>query len=320
MPDVDGGHGFLTALLPLNTAPCLRTDGAVTSPAHAVRELLASLPTAQHSAVFAASGLQSPFARSRTTHFARFAVIDAPAFNGSVRQDAVRASLPGGVDPLAEPAVDRLPRPYLMVFADFDIPPPERGAPDPQRSLRLYLEGLWPETCELWSAVLAHCDAAGEVRTPQGFAAYVLERRVETTQPFNDYAVVGAAAGGPPAILVPLALAVAAGVAAAVGVRAVIGSGAVGWTLALVLGAAVSVAVGVLAVVRWGRRSAPWGGGTDLATVLKALHLQAAFARFAIDHQGASAADLHHDFCAFVRTMRPTDLDAPTQAPGVVPR
>lgn len=319
MPDIDGGHGFLTALLPLNIAPCRRTDGTVTSPAHAVRELLASTPTAQHSPACTASGAQSPFARSRTTHFARFAVIDAPAFDGRDRQDALRASLPGGADPLAEPVVDQLARPYLLFFADFDRPSPEPGTPDPQRPLRTYLEGLWTETSELWSALLDHLDAAPAVRGPQSFAGYVLARRVETTMPFNDYGTAAPAAGMPP-IAIPLAIAALAGLAAGNLMRAVLGSGVLSFVAAALFGAAVLTGVAVWAVGRWGRRPAPWSGGTDLATVLKSLHLQAAFARFAADHQGATADALHHDFLAFVRDFRPTNLTGPTQAPGVVPR
>ena len=90
MPNIDGPHGFLTALLPLHTEPCPHPKhGGLTSPAHAVREILASLPTAQHSLACTASGQQSPFARSPTTHFARFAVIDDPAFNGRDPHDAI---------------------------------------------------------------------------------------------------------------------------------------------------------------------------------------------------------------------------------------
>ena len=322
MPDLDGAHGFLTVLMPLNVAPCERADLTITSPAHAVRELLAALPTAQHSPVCAASGRQSPFARSGTTHFARFAVLDAPAFNGRERQDAVRASLPGGADPLADPSVDQLSRPYLMFFADFDRQGPA-ARPDPRAPAQAYLEGLWTEAPELWSALLDHCDAAPGAgsRTARSFGAYMLARRVETTMPFNDYGV-GAASptGGAPPIAAPLALAVAIGLFAAGLARALLGGGVAGWLLAGLLGLSALAGSAAWAIARWGRRSAPWSGGTDLATVLKSLHLQAAFARFVIDHQGASDDALHADFLAFAQAQRPADLEGPTQAPGIVPQ
>lgn len=318
MPDIDGAHGFLTALLPLNVAPCRRVDGTTTSPAHAIRELLARVPTARHSPVCAASNAQSPFARSAVTHFARFAVIDAPAFNGRARDNAIRVALPGGVDPLTEPRVDGFPRPYLLFCADFDIGP--GAASDPKRAIRTYLESLWQESPELWSAILDHCDAATGVASTDRFAAYVQSCSVETTMPFNDYGVTSAQRPVAPPIAAPLAWGVAAGLITFALARVlVLHTGLAGWLLAILLGVVVLAGVASVLIVCAGRRSTPRAEGTSLAAILKALYLQAAFARFVIAHQRVAPDVLLNDFKAFVAAVRPSDLADPTQAPGVVP-
>jgi hypothetical protein len=317
MPDIDGGHGFLTALLPLNVEPCRRIDGTTTSPAHAVRELLARLPTAQHSPACLANGAQSPFARSSVTHFARFAVIDTPAFNGHARRDAIRASLPGGADPLAEPQIDQFCRPYLLFCADFDVV--QSQAQRPELSVRTYLESLWMEAPEPWPALLDHCDAATDITDATRFADYVQRRSVETTMPFNDYNVAPAASRKTGAsILQPIAIGVAAGLGTFALFHILLPRS--GWLLAMLCAIVVLAVVADVAIVRKGSVSTPWSAGTDLATVLKALYLQAAFARFAVAHQGVAPDILLSDFRGFLAAMRPSDLAGPTQAPGVVPQ
>ena len=74
-----------------------------------------------------------------------------------------------------------------------------------------------------------------------------------------------------------------------------------------------------------GGKPFPSGADSDLPTVLKALHLQRTFTRFAIDSQmqaagtdAASAQKLYDDFATFVAANKPNDIDAPTQAPGVI--
>ena len=62
----------------------------------------------------------------------------------------------------------------------------------------------------------------------------------------------------------------------------------------------------------------PFPDGAKLPEVLKALYLQQQFARFAIDTQGKSDADLHAAFGAFVARHGPGDLAGPTQPPGVI--
>ena len=74
-----------------------------------------------------------------------------------------------------------------------------------------------------------------------------------------------------------------------------------------------------------GRKPFPAAPDSDLPTVLKSLHLQRAFTRFAIDSQmqaagpdAASAQQLYDEFAAFVAANKPDDLHDPTQAPGVI--
>ena len=52
--------------------------------------------------------------------------------------------------------------------------------------------------------------------------------------------------------------------------------------------------------------------------MLKALYLQQKFVRFALDNQGADPQQLHASFGRFIAEQRPSDLQHPTQAPGVV--
>src|SRR4051794_34653271 len=74
MPNLDGGHYFYTGLFPVRLDSVQRPDGSYTVHSHLLREALSSLPNFSE-----ASGAvrTSPFARCRSTHFARLAVIDA---------------------------------------------------------------------------------------------------------------------------------------------------------------------------------------------------------------------------------------------------
>lgn len=92
MPNFDGGHYFLTALLPIG-GPDIEV-AAVPSPAHRVREALSVLPKERQTPSSVGTGrdrdLNSPFARSPRTHFARFVVIDDVVFNGREAVNALR--------------------------------------------------------------------------------------------------------------------------------------------------------------------------------------------------------------------------------------
>jgi hypothetical protein len=74
-----------------------------------------------------------------------------------------------------------------------------------------------------------------------------------------------------------------------------------------------------------GAKPFPAAPDSNLPTVLKALHLQRAFARFAIDSQmlavgtdTSSAQKLYDEFAMFLAVNKPNDLGDPTQKPGVI--
>ena len=116
MPNLDGGHYFYTGLFPVRLDSVQRPDGSYTVPSHLLREALASLPNFSE-----ASGAirTSPFARCRSTHFVRLAVIDQPEFNGRDPVDALLQAAKG-IDLLAHQPVDHFSRAWLMFAADFD--------------------------------------------------------------------------------------------------------------------------------------------------------------------------------------------------------
>ncbi len=243
-------------------------------------------------------------------------MIDAPAFNGRDTRDAILTSLNIGPGLMQAPAVDVLERPYLLFCADFDI---VHGAP--VEAARAYLRDLCAKTPEVWFALLAHCEDFRAHKATDDAADYIFDCRVETTMPFNDYAVDAAAKPSVPAIVLPVGLGVVAGIGTGCLVfRLAPGPHVLfGWCAALLAGGLVA-AIAIVALINvFGRRSTPWAAGTDLRTVLKALRLQADFADFALAHQGEAATDLQAAFKAFLQVSRPGDLDGPTQSPGVVP-
>src|SRR3569832_1563792 len=76
MPTFDGGHCFLTALIPIETTDVDDRGGWKSSHVQMVREALAVLPTAHQSAVTETLHCNSPFAKCTKTHFARLVVLD----------------------------------------------------------------------------------------------------------------------------------------------------------------------------------------------------------------------------------------------------
>ena len=316
MPNRDGGHYFLTALTPIHADPCEGVQGMITSPTAAVREVLATLPTAAQSEASIGGGQSGPFTRCQRTHLARFVVIDQPAFNGrppgNTLIDAARKT-----DLLAPGPVDTLTRSWVLFAADFD---PDDGPAD---GLHTYLAGLWDVMSEELNAIYSHCyDFTDSVRDRDDFARYIIRCQVETTMPFNDY-------GAAPPVLPTLPVkSMIAGtvlfVLAAAAVGAWAGSGRGVWPLiqSVLLAGLLAVAIALWIVYRLvvarGKRPFPTAPDSDLRSVLKALFLQQQFARFAIAQQGASPEALHAAFGAFAATHRPADIAAPTQMPGVV--
>ena len=155
MPTFDGGHYFLTVLVPVKTDPI--SDGsASTSPVHALRKRLAMLPTAQQTP--ACGGGQSPFARNTRNHFARF--VDHRRRRLQRARDG-KFNLP--VDPeclskkkidlvVAQPQ-DHLTCPFLFFAAEFDA---ASGA-DAERDS--YLATLWARWNTKLREIFSYCRA-----------------------------------------------------------------------------------------------------------------------------------------------------------------
>lgn len=331
MPNVDGGHYFLTAFIPIRGDEVQDPRGAgwVTSHLHRVRETLASMPPALQTWATEGTGINSPFARDARTHFARLVVLDDVACNGRVRRDAIgttlRAAIGGvigrrlaGSDPLVPDPVDHLPHPYLIFVCDFD-------APGGEADLDGYLHGLWGVMEREWRDILQHCHGYERVTGPAGFASLIRACQIETTMSFNDYYVPMPALPSMSVlpVVAPLAIAAIALVAGLLGgiVTGLFGGGGRFWwwlAVAGLVGLPLAVWFAYSRVVAQGMQGFAAGQRTDLTSVMKALHLQQAFTRFAIAQQGADAAALHAAFGDFLRTHRPDDPAAPTQARGTV--
>ena len=314
MPSFDGGHYFLTAMIPvrMDAVADSMAGGQVTSHLHALREVLAALPTALQSPATETIGVNSPFARDARTHFTRLFIVDDVAFNGRGARDPIKVALLGPPPAQFDP-VDRLDGAWLIYIADFD------AVDDSAATVDSYLHGLWSVMEPEWRDILQHCHGHDGVLDAAGFARFIRACELETTMPFNDYWE-----GAPP--LQPLALKplinVAIGGAAALvlGLVLAIFAGSRGLWLSL-LGLLVILAVVGFAfwrVMSEGAKPFPAAPRSDLPSVLKALYLQQRFTRFAIDVQGQDAAALHAGFADFLAMHRPGEVAAPTQPRGVV--
>jgi hypothetical protein len=281
------------------------------------------------------TGLNSPFARNRQNHLARFAVLDDVVFNGAMPIDPILGRLTGR-DPIVPGPVDRLATAFLLFTAELDAVS-EEGATLPadlslaqQDAVRdAYARRLWETMAPELRRVFEHCHGFEDVDTARGFARFIARAQVETTMPFNDYYTEAPALSAAPlgavlvAALVPLAvtlLALAGWLAGMeriplVGLLADWRPGpAIPWA-ALASVAALRLAYGY--VIGRGQKPLPPATDATLPDVLKALYLQRQFTRFAETHQGAEPAALHAAFGAFLARHRPLDPE-PTQAPGVV--
>lgn len=329
MPNFDGGHYFLTALLPVKSG----TDPAVPGASHVnqLRDVLAHLPTALQSPASERRGVNAPFARNLRAHFLRLVVIDDVSFNGREGNDTLVVSLLTklaprlfrSLDPMTPNKVDHLPNSYLILAADFD------AASGAVSELDAWLRELWGSMEAELRSILDRChgfDTTGRAKQDaDDFVRYIMRCQVETTMPFNDYWQVAPALGK---LGIPLAgliapPAVAALICVAGLLLAWLGSP---WLASLgrwaawigLAGILLGVAYAYLAVLRRGARPLPRAPDSDLRSVLKSLYLRQHFIRFAITTQGVGAAELHAAFGAFIDTHHPDDVAAPTQAPGVV--
>ena len=314
MANIDGGHYFLSTLIPLRTGPLQRPDGSFTTPSQLLRETLASLPTAQQSPASVAAGFSSPFSRCDRTHFARAVLIDQPMYNGRDGGNALVQAL-RKVNLLAAQPVDHLQCPYLMFNADFDARQTEADG-----GLASWASGLWARTEPELRAVFSPCLGFDAVADGAGFAGWLKRCRIETTMSFNDYYepmpdLHGYTLGG-----VGKAIAVAAALLSALGLGLLWLWQASWWWALLVLPLAAVVSLGgaLLALWRKGHEPFPAGEGADLPSVLKALHVQQHFALLAADLQGADDATVHRRFGDFVQRLQPGSVAGPTQPPGVI--
>jgi hypothetical protein len=310
MPDFDGGHYFFTGIVPICNVGIVEHEGLKSSPIHMVREALETLPTALQSHAAEQVGIQSPFARSSRTHFARLVVLDQPFFNGRDHADALVSAIKG-TDLLEAQPDDTLACPYLLVMIDFDP-----ASPDGKGEPRSYFEELWQLMPVELTAVFRYAYGFAAVGDAAGFADMMLDCQIETTMPFNDYWITA-----------PPFPSMSKTALAAVPLAGLIVPALVAWwfgwlwwvaLLVAILGGLIGIAIDYAWVMRRGRRPFPAAPDATLRHILKALYLQQAFTHFAADQQAAPAAGLGAAFRQFLADHDPANLIAPTQPPGVV--
>ncbi len=180
MPNYDGGHYYLTALLPISTAVLTEQGQQRKSPIQLVRKALAVLPTALQTPTSTNLGINSPFSRNNRTHFARFVVIENVTYNGRDPEDAIKVAL-SGVNPVLPQPQDNLSCPFLLFVADFDA-----NSGDPAE-LTAYLKELWATMQPELVDVFGHCIGFQSTVTGDDFGRYIQRGQIETTMPFNDY-------------------------------------------------------------------------------------------------------------------------------------
>jgi hypothetical protein len=333
MPTFDGGHYFLTVLAPVK--PDTTPDKSA-SPVHALRKRLALLPTAQQTPDCCND--QSPFARNTRNHFARFVIIDDVAYNGRETENSIclliRNTLSKKTINLVEAQPqDHLTCPFLLFAADFDA---ASGA-DAERDS--YVATLWATMEPELREIFVHCERFDSVNDSASFAKYIASCQLETTMPFNDYYVDVKTTVKSLPVWPADQFAIGPGLGAIVLLFGLLifiyGSWSMGFMIVLV-GAAVLAAglwLAYATLLKAGAKPFPPAPDSNLPAVLKALHLQRTFTRFAIDSQllaadPDSAQQFHAAFRDFVTVNQPDNLgvinDRPdprytqTQKPGII--
>jgi len=321
MPTFDGGHCFLTALVPIATDDVVMEGGIMSSRVHMVREALSTIPTAIQSPR-SLKNKNSPFARNDKTHFVRFAVIDDAIYNGRMTNNTIAgalfsqfpsASIKAKYNPSIPQPVDQLNCPYLMFVVDFDAP---KGV---ESELDDYLREIWKQAGEDLLNVFKNCRGFTATLTDaEGFKNYVKRCQIETTMPFNDYWV------GPPPLKSPsnsvmggIVLALAAALWFVV--HRLFGNPGLLGSIALGILGIVIVGLCLYWLVMWrGPKPFPMAPNSDLRSVLKALYLQQQFTALAIKAQGLDDQQIHAAFGDFLATHKPGDLSSPTNERGVI--
>jgi len=320
MPTFDGGHCFLTTLIPIETADVVDRGGWKSSHVQMAREALAVLPTAHQSAVTETLACNSPFAKCTKTHFARLVVLDDVIYNGRMPTSALLDQS----DRTIPQAIDHLPWPYLIFTADFDAP---EGT---DAELRDWLENVWTKMSADLEPVFRHCFEFGrKVASARDFADYVLACQVETTMPFNDYWHVSPPL---PSLTMPALIGVGAGSWLLTGAILYAVLYALGWAVAFgwswgfvvqalllaVLAAAPALYILYRLIMARGLKRFPMAPNSDLPSVLKALYLQRQLIPFVVRMQGESDQALYDAFGKFLDTVQVGNVAAPTQSPGVI--
>jgi hypothetical protein len=328
MPTYDGGHYFLTALIPISTKTVKDPHtGDATSPVHALSKRLDMLATAMQTPTCRGD---SPFARNTRNHFVRLVIIHDVAYNGR-EQGNTLLSL-GEILTVAQPQ-DHLSCPYLLIAVDFDA---KSGASSERDS---YLATLWHTMKDELIGMMTFCRGfKDEVKDAASFAKYIAGCQIETTMSFNDYYVDPPNLPSWPTgvfkwIGLPILAVFLLGVLATLGLfiaELFVPSWAVNLRCAVLVTLLATVALGILILIAYttimvaGAKPFPAAPDSDLPTVLKSLYLQKAFTRFAIDSQmqaagsdAASAQKLYDDFATFITANKPNDPE-PTQLPGVI--
>ena len=333
MPNLDGGHYFLTVLAPIRVDMMIDPEiGRSRSHRQMLAQKLALMATGKQTAVSPPDAWPSPFSRNTLNHLARFVIINGPAFNGRISGDALVGAI-GSINPLAPQPVDQLGTPFLLFAADID-------AQAKGDALRAYTDQLWATMQSDLMVIFGHCVGFDRVKTAEDFHAYIKRCQIETTMPFNDYwpdgldvkdkkleigalKPVGIAAAG--AIAIWLAVLLLHGIFAVFGVHNAFAqwiATAATWGVAV-----VSLLVILTLLMAWslyrkvfqqGMTPFPTAPGADLPSVLKSLFIQQHFTRFAIEAQGLDDTALHARFGAFLSAIKPDDPAEPTQQAGEI--
>ncbi len=335
MPTFDGGHYFLTVLIPVKTDP-IDAGSTATSPVHLLRKRLALLPPAEQTPRCLDD--PSPFSRNTRNHFARLFIIDDVAYNGRETQDTLCLAIRNALRKVKIDLVDAQPQdhlscPFLFLSVDFDA----ASGDDSERDS--YLVTLWRTMETELREIFTHCRGFDAVNDALSFAKYIARCQIETTMPFNDYYVdleqtVNSLPVWPAdKILIPAG---AGAVVFLLGLFVLFFISGKSGLLILLFGAAVTAAglwLAYKSILTAGAKPFPAAPDSNLPTVLKALYLQRVFARFAIDNQTLaadpnSAARFHAEFGRFIGTCDPNGLGVvddqldprytQTQKPGII--
>jgi hypothetical protein len=315
MPNFDGGTYFLSALIPIRQGlvPPRDEQGSAFSHTHALREILALLPS-QNSAALPPQA--APFSREPHTHFCRMVVIDDLVFVGRQHQDAILTAI-RKVNPVLPGPVDHLPNNFLALIVEFDAPDGSAQA------LQSYLEGLWRAMPRELTAIFQHCEGFDHASPANSFVKQVMQGQIETTMSFHDYYWKGEPGmwEGSPVLpnKLPRVLAPPLG-AALIGVIAVcwLSPGGVVRLVLILTTLAIAIIWILRRIVRYGMEAFPPAPRSDLRSVLKALYLQRKFIDFMVANQGCNAQTLQANFTEFLRLHQPQSVDQPAQAPGCI--